>query len=77
VRKQGDVDCNGVVSLVDALAIFKQAAAIAHGAGCMQQAGNTNCTGPINADDGMQIVLWKAGLPQNLPTNCPRINELT
>src|SRR5512134_3613834 len=72
---QGDVNCGGTVTAVDALQVLRSVAGLTTTAGCLAEAGDTNCSGKIDAVDALRILRYVAGLTNTVPGGCPPIGE--
>jgi hypothetical protein len=79
-----DTDCDGNLTPVDLLALLSyvashQSGASAQGAGCTpigdqsgtRLKGDANCSGAVDAEDALTILLALAGLPLPIPADCP------
>ncbi len=80
----GDTDCDGNLTPIDLLALLAyvashQSSVTAQGAGCTpigEQAGthlkgDVNCSGAVDDEDALTVLLALAGLPLGLPDGCP------
>lgn len=76
-----DVNCDGAVDAIDALAILRYAAGLSVGQqpGCTALGagnpplGDVNCSGAVDAVDALALLRFAAGLPVDLPPGCPPI----
>jgi hypothetical protein len=67
----GDLDCNNAVDAGDAIGALQSA----NGSllpFCVDQ-GDVNCSGGVNAADGLSIVVYLAQIAQPLVAGCPPI----
>jgi CSLREA domain-containing protein len=69
---QGDVDCMGKVSSVDALLILREVAGL--GSGPCAENGDVNCDGNRTSVDALGILRHVASLPISKPDGCPEID---
>ncbi len=71
----GDVECDGDLDVVDALAVLRFTAALGPFAECLNVA-DVNCDGLVGAVDALLIQRHVAGLPVALPPGCPPIRSV-
>ena len=55
---QGDVNCGGTVTAVDALQVLRSVAGLSTTAGCLAEAGDSNCSGKIDAVDALRVLRY-------------------
>jgi hypothetical protein len=67
---QGDADCGGTVTAVDALFTLKYVAGIQPTAACVNVGADANCDGNINAVDSLAMLRFVVGLPVNQQPPC-------
>jgi hypothetical protein len=68
----GDVNCDGVVNIVDAQQIARYAIGLSTpSADCMENAGDVNDDGVVNIIDAQQVARHALGLPVPLPIGQP------
>ena len=72
---QGDADCGGTVTAVDALFTLRFVADIEPFAACIFVGGNANCDGNINAVDALAMLRDVAGLPVNQNEPCTDVGD--
>lgn len=70
---RGDVNCDGAVDTLDALADLQISAGLPSLGLCAAQVGNVNCDAGIDTLDALALLRYTAGLPINLPKGCPPI----
>lgn len=71
---QGDADCGGTVTAVDALFTLKYVAGIQPTAACVNVGADANCDGNINAVDSLAMLRFVAGLPVNQHQPCTEMD---
>ena len=69
----GDADCSGDMSAVDALQILRNVASLQPRAACVLVAGNADCIGGIDSVDALQVLRFVAQLPPVQDPGCPAI----
>ena len=72
---QGDVDCDTVVSSVDALHVLKSVAAIPTTADCLDAAADVDCDEAVDSVDSLRILRYVVQLPNPAVSGCPAIGE--
>ena len=72
---QGDVNCSGTVTAVDALQVLRSVAGLPTTAACVADAGDTNCDTNVNAVDALRILRHVAGLTNSVPAGCAAIGD--
>lgn len=65
----GDVNCDGVIDVVDALGVLRHVAGFRPDAECITKA-YVDCDGDIDVVDALFILRFVASLPMNLPPGC-------
>lgn len=70
----GDVDCDGVVGSLDALAIVRGVAGLGGQGDCLNLA-DVDCSGAIDVVDALLVLRYTAGLPVTPATACPPIGQ--
>lgn len=74
--KQGDANCDNVITAVDALMVLRQIAQLPVTAPCMHLAADANCDGVVTAVDALLVLRHVAALPVNQKEPCPNIGTL-
>ncbi len=74
--KNGDSDCSGNVTAVDALFTLRYVASIEPIAPCVFVVGNANCEGNVNAVDALAMLRHVAGLPVNQHQPCTPLGDV-
>ena len=72
---QGDADCGGTVTAVDALFTLRYVVGIQPTAACVNVGANANCDGSINAVDALAMLRFVAGLPVNQQQGCTLMGD--
>ena len=72
---QGDADCGGTVTAVDALFTLRYVVGIQPTAACVNVGANANCDGSINAVDALAMLRFIAGLPVNQQQGCTLMGD--
>ncbi len=72
LKRTGEVDCDGDVTVIDALFVLRFVANLQPFADCIATA-DVNCDGFSDAMDGLLIQRHVAALPVTLPEGCPPI----
>lgn len=74
VQLQGDVDCDGNVSLTDVLEIIKLIGGTDADTDCLGESG-IDCTGGVDQDDALALMRFLGGIPFEFPDGCPDIGS--
>ena len=69
----GDADCSGDISAVDALQVLRHVALLQPRAACVLVAGNADCGGGIDSVDALQVLRFVAHLLPVQDPGCPAI----
>jgi hypothetical protein len=70
---QGDVNCDGEVTAVDALFVLRDVAGMSSTAACLLLAGDANCDGNLTSVDALAALRYVAGLPVKQNEPCPNV----
>jgi hypothetical protein len=73
---EGDANCDGTVTIDDALATLSQIAGVSPGAPCADR-GDTDCDHDLDGDDALRILAYKAGAPLPKQSGCPSVGAET
>lgn len=72
VAKQGDADCDGQISSVDALVVLRATAQLVPLADCLD-GSDTDCNGTVDAVDALGVLRYLAALADRPPIGCTAI----
>jgi 5-hydroxyisourate hydrolase-like protein (transthyretin family) len=67
----GDGDCTGDVTMSDLMTGLQFLSGVDGGHNCASSSLNLDCNGATNGRDMLVLVRYLAGLPMNVPPNCP------
>ncbi len=74
--RSGDVNCDGRIDALDALAVLLHAAQLEPAADCLTVAGDVNCDRKVSSGDSLLILRHMAGLKVTQPPKCRPIGAI-